>query len=126
MTRSPMLTATVWCLAATLCAAADAPPDFNRDVRPILSQTCFKCHGPDDGRRESGTRLDQRDSAVALGESGKRIIVPGQPDASELIRRIESSDPDVMMPPPATHLTLTAAQKLARRAGVAGGGIMTS
>lgn len=72
---------------------------FNRDVRPILSNHCFTCHGPDAATREGGLRLDQRDAATATSDSGERAIVPGDTDASELIRRITSTDPDVRMPP---------------------------
>lgn len=89
-----------------------ADPDFNVDVRPILSDNCFRCHGPDAGSRKAKLRLDLAESAYAeLPESkGKHAIVPGHPDRSELIRRITSSDPDVRMPPPATHKTLSPAQ----------------
>ena len=72
---------------------------FNRDVRPILSNHCFTCHGPDAATRESGLRLDQRDAAIAKGDSGVRAIVPGDISASELLRRVTSTDPDVKMPP---------------------------
>ncbi|MFK8111591.1 MAG: PSD1 and planctomycete cytochrome C domain-containing protein [Rubripirellula sp.] len=72
---------------------------FNRDVRPILSNHCFTCHGPDSATREGGVRLDQRESATATGDSGNRAIVPGDFTASELIERITSTDPDVRMPP---------------------------
>jgi mono/diheme cytochrome c family protein len=102
-------------------AAADSPVDFNRDVRPILSQHCFKCHGPDDGKREAGVRLDLRESAVAKAESGAAIIVPGQPNASELVRRVESADPDLVMPPPSTNHTLNPQQKRILREWVASG-----
>ncbi|MFM7248313.1 MAG: PSD1 and planctomycete cytochrome C domain-containing protein [Planctomycetaceae bacterium] len=81
-------------------AAAAAGPDFGRDVRPILADRCFKCHGPDDLARQGGLRLDRRDDALAPADSGSRAIVPGHPDSSELIARITSTDPDVVMPPP--------------------------
>ncbi len=70
---------------------------FNRDVRPILSDRCFACHGPDSAKREADLRLDRRESAVASA------IIPGDPDASELVRRIRSSDPELMMPPADSH-----------------------
>ncbi len=81
-------------------ASADDVPRFNRDIRPLLSNTCFQCHGPDEKKREGGLRLDVREGAVAAPEGGGAAIVPGHPDESELIRRIESHDPADVMPPP--------------------------
>jgi hypothetical protein len=91
------------------CAGGDPAPSFNWDVRPILSNNCFRCHGPDEEAREAGLRLDLRETATAeLPETpGKTAIVPGDPNASELIRRISATDPDIVMPPPATHLALS-------------------
>jgi hypothetical protein len=75
-------------------SAADAPaPSYNRDIRPILSDRCFTCHGPDSGHREADLRLDQE---AAAQES---VIIPGKADESELINRVTSDDPDVRMPP---------------------------
>jgi Protein of unknown function (DUF1553)/Protein of unknown function (DUF1549)/Planctomycete cytochrome C len=74
---------------------------FNRDIRPILSGTCFFCHGPDEKKREANLRLDVRESALA-DHDGSRAIVPGQPDQSELIARVLSHDKDDAMPPPKT------------------------
>ena len=79
--------------------------EFNRDIRPILSENCFFCHGPDAGKREADLRLDVRDAAVA------GAIEPGNSDASELISRIFHEDKDLLMPPPETGRTLTAEQK---------------
>ena len=74
------------------------PIDFNRDIRSILSNRCYTCHGPDDAERQADLRLDTRDGAIAdLGDYS--AIVAGQPEASELIKRITSSDPDLVMPP---------------------------
>lgn len=101
--------------------AQDTGPDFNRDVRPILSQFCFKCHGPDDGKREAGLRLDTRDTAIKLLESNARAIVAGKPDQSELLRRIETTDRDLLMPPPSSNLTLSPAQKKTLRDWIAAG-----
>jgi Protein of unknown function (DUF1553)/Protein of unknown function (DUF1549)/Planctomycete cytochrome C len=88
-----------------------APVDYTRDVRPILSQHCYKCHGPDDNARKAGLRLDQRSVAVAKTKSGEIPIVPGKPDESELVRRIHSDDESEVMPPPATKKPLSEAQK---------------
>jgi len=106
---------------AMLASAADAPPDFNRDIRPILSRNCFACHGPDEHDRQAGLRLDDRDAALGELDSGARAIVPGRPDASEAIVRIESRDPDAVMPPPHTNHALTAEQKHLLAAWIAAG-----
>ena len=73
--------------------------DFNRDIRPILAGRCFKCHGPDEGDRQAGLRLDKRDGATAARE-GIRAIAPGKPESSELLRRVRAADPSERMPPP--------------------------
>ena len=115
------ITAPLLCvLAATRLFAADAP-DFSRDVRPILSQHCFKCHGPDDKTRKGGLRLDLRDSATKEAKSGAVALVPGQPDKSELVARIFSTDEDELMPPPSVKRTLTPEQKDTLRRWVAAG-----
>jgi hypothetical protein len=75
---------------------------FGRDVRPILSDRCFTCHGFDPATRAAGLRLDTRDEAIAKQKSGDAAIVPGHPELSELVRRIVSEDPDVSMPPPSS------------------------
>ena len=92
-------------------AAAEPPPDFNRDIRPILSDNCFACHGPDEHDRRGGLRLDDRDAATAELDSGSRAIVPGDTRHSELVARLHAADPDVIMPPPETNHRLTADQK---------------
>lgn len=74
--------------------------NFSRDIRPILSDRCFKCHGPDEGSREADLRLDQRQDAV-----DSEAIVPGAPDESSLFDRITSDDPDLRMPPDDDPLT---------------------
>jgi len=80
--------------------------EFNRDIRPIFRETCFTCHGPDGAARKADLRLDQRDAAVKAG-----AIEPGDADASELVARVLSNDPEEVMPPPSHHKPLTAAQK---------------
>jgi hypothetical protein len=104
------------CLAAALglaiggTAVADgrpaAPVAFNRDIRPLLSDNCFHCHGPDASHRQADLRLDDRDAAVAAG-----AIVPGRAAASPLVERIRATEPGLVMPPPESHKTLTAAQQ---------------
>ncbi|TXT39126.1 MAG: hypothetical protein FD138_159 [Planctomycetota bacterium] len=84
---------------------------FDRDVRPILSNHCWKCHGPDAKERKAGLRLDQLDSATQPAESGKVAIIPNKPGASELLRRIHVSDADEQMPPASENKPLSAAQK---------------
>ncbi len=100
-------------LAASLARAGDAAlPDrieFNRDVRPILSDTCFKCHGFDKKHREADRRLDLREGALAEHE-GVRAIVPGKLAESDAHERIHSTDADEQMPPPKSGKKLTARQ----------------
>ncbi len=105
---------------------ASEPPlptkiEFNRDVRPILSDNCFHCHGPDKGARQAGMRLDIRDEAVKATDSGAKPLVPGKPDESEVVRRIDSTDADEMMPPPDSHKTLTPRQKEVLKRWIADG-----
>ena len=95
--------------AAYLWAAAvasSAPVSFNRDIRPILSDNCFYCHGPDASHRQADLRLDIRDDAVAAG-----AIVPGKPAESTLVSRINATDSGELMPPPESHKKLDAKQK---------------
>jgi len=86
-------------LLASSRANADEPIVFNRDVRPILSEHCWQCHGFDEHARKSGLRLDVREYATAPAESTAIAILPYDADGSELIKRIESADPDTHMPP---------------------------
>lgn len=119
LSLSATLLASVCCFL-TVAAAADGP-DYGRDVRPILSQFCFKCHGPDETKREAGLRLDLREAAVKKAESGEQPIVPGEPAASELIRRIHSTDTELQMPPASTKLQMSAAQKETLKKWIAAG-----
>ena len=82
---------------------------YNFHVRPILSDNCFACHGPDANKREAGLRLDEAEAAYAALKDYPNLhaIVPGQPDQSESLRRIRSDNPDEMMPPPSSNLSLT-------------------
>lgn len=96
-------------------------PDFTKDVRPILSRHCFKCHGPDDKTLKGELRLDIREHALRPAESGERAIVPGKPDESELVKRILSSDSDDVMPPPSAKIPLSEEQKDILRKWIAAG-----
>ncbi len=102
-------------------AWAEPGPDFERDIRPILAEHCAHCHGVDAASRAAGLRLDSREGALAGGDSGTPAIVPGRPDASQIIARITSSDPDMVMPPPTEKKPLATAQIGALRAWVAAG-----
>ncbi len=118
--RTPEILATILCLVpagSSLCAEID----FNQDILPILSGHCFACHGPDAAERKADLRLDTAAGATRdLGE-GRFAILPGKPDASLLIARIETTDPDEVMPPPDTGKTLTANQKDTLRRWIADG-----
>lgn len=89
---------------------AAQPISFNQDIRPILSENCFLCHGPDEENRSAGLRLDEREAAIEERD-GVTAIVPGQPDVSELIRRIDTTDLDDQMPPPDSERALTPSQR---------------
>lgn len=90
--------------------------DFNRDIRPILSDKCFQCHGPDEKTLEGDLRLDVRTSAV-----GAKALVPGSPELSEALARILSDDPDEVMPPPKTKKVVTSAEAETLRRWIAEG-----
>ncbi len=107
-------------LLAGAAAAAGAVPDFNREIRPILSENCFACHGQDAARREGKLRLDEREGAVAARD-GIAAVVPGRPEESELLRRMLSADPTEVMPPPEAHKTVTPPQREKLRAWIAAG-----
>jgi hypothetical protein len=98
-----ILAALTWCVPA---ARGEEKLRFNRDIRPILADHCFACHGPDKNQRQADLRLDQREVALELA-----AIVPGKPDDSELVRRIFSDDPSEQMPPPEANKPLNAARK---------------
>ncbi len=91
-------------------ASAQKPVDFNRDIRPLLSENCFQCHGPDEARRKSNLRLDQQDSATHPAKSGQTAIVPHDLAKSELVNRITTADEDDHMPPAKTGKKLSPAQ----------------
>ncbi len=98
----------LWPLAVDVAAAEIS---FNRDVRPILSENCFYCHGQDGNKRKGGLRLDLREAALKAGESGESAIVPGKPEASALVARIISREADEQMPPAKSNRHLSDAQR---------------
>ncbi len=116
--RLPMIFATV--LAAA--PLAHAAVSFNRDIRPIMSDTCFRCHGPDKSSRMAGLRLDIRDEALKTRKAGIIPIVPGDPEKSAIVERIFAKDGRIM-PPSFAHKELTPAQKETIRRWVAEGAI---
>ena len=106
-----------FCAVVVTCSAADTTKlDFNFQIRPLLSDRCFRCHGPDSAARKAKLRLDQRDGALKSLDDGMAVVKPGDLEHSELIRRILTDNEDDLMPPPDSHLTLTtAAGKIPRR-----------
>jgi hypothetical protein len=104
-----------------VAAPAASNIEYNRDVRPVLSENCFACHGPDSAARKAGLRLDRFEEAVLPRKDSQPAIVPGKPEASEVVRRILATDPDDVMPPAKTHKTLTAQQKDLLKSWIAGG-----
>src|SRR5438270_357675 len=102
-------------------AAPGSKVDFNHDVRPILSENCYKCHGPDDGARKAKLRFDVRAQALKPAKSGEVPIVPGAPEKSEMIRRITATDLDDRMPPIKSGKKLTSVQIESLRQWIAQG-----
>lgn len=96
--KMPLVVAIVW-LSSMNPLRADSKLDYNRDIRPILSDKCYKCHGPDERTRQAGLRLDRFEEATARLKSGVRAIVPGDARGSELARRIAATDDADRMPP---------------------------
>src|SRR5436190_13342240 len=90
--------------------------EYNRDVRPILAENCFACHGPDSAARKADLRLDRRDDAVAM-----EAVIPGKPEESALIERVCSENPKQLMPPPKTNKKLRPEQKELLKKWIAAG-----
>jgi mono/diheme cytochrome c family protein len=110
MRRAVFLSVALTLLIRGSSASAADQPDFNREVLPLLTAKCFKCHGPDAKHREAGLRLDIEEAAKAKLDSDAVAIVPGNVEASELVARIISKDPDLVMPPPNAKEQLDAKQ----------------
>jgi hypothetical protein len=108
-------------LAASLAFAAEPTVKFNRDIRPIMSDTCFRCHGPDVKARMAGLRLDIREEALKQTKSGVIPIVPGDPGKSAIVERVLATSPAKIMPPGYAHKELTQEQKETIRRWVAEG-----
>ena len=97
--------------AVTLSSLRGAEIKWNRDVRPILSENCFACHGPDANSRKANLRLDTKEGLFEKTPKRDFAVVAGKPEESELWRRIVATDPDDLMPPPDSHKVLKAGQK---------------
>ncbi|MFN7286593.1 MAG: DUF1549 domain-containing protein [Verrucomicrobiota bacterium] len=117
----PDLRITALLLTLPLLARGEETVRFNRDIRPVLSDKCFQCHGPDEKERKGGLRLDVRSDALKGGKSGQPALVPGQPDESEVIRRVLTDDEDDLMPPPDLHKAVTPAEAETLRRWIAQG-----
>ena len=118
----PALLCLAFHLSVFAAEASDGPRlDFNRDVRPILSDRCFACHGPDAEDRQAGLRLDDRGVAIAVLESGSTAIVPGKPDSSEILARVASTDAELVMPPPHVNKPVTPSEAETLRRWIAEG-----
>ena len=110
------------CVAGSFVSADEKKIDFSRDIRPILSNNCFKCHGFDEKQRQAGLRLDVKDGIGAKLESGAIAVVPGKPEESELVNRITHADPAEKMPPAASGKRLSPEQVELIKKWVAQGG----
>ena len=111
-------------LSTSIAVSGAAVPEFSRDVRPLLSDKCFSCHGPDENDREADLRLDVPENTLQ-DRGGYHIVVPGDPDASELIARIMTRDPDLRMPPGGSGKNLTPDEIRMLRQWIAAGAPMT-
>src|SRR5881396_41616 len=96
--------------AGAVATAKGGNVEFNRDIRTILSDNCFACHGPDENKRKAKLRFDQKEVPFKPAKSGEIPIVAGDPAKSELIKRITSKDEDEKMPPPKSGKKLSAQQ----------------
>ena len=111
--RWVMLSVVISCVssaAGTVRGSDEAPVDFDRQIRPILADKCYACHGPDEASREGGFRIDRKESAIAEADSGSQPIVPGDAMASEVFVRLITDDEDLRMPPEDSGKSLTPAE----------------
>ena len=107
--RATFLSGLLWQAAAA--PAAETASGFNREIRPILADTCFACHGPDNAARKAGLRLDTKAGVFERTPKRGPAVVPGDLEKSEIWRRVTATDPDDVMPPPDSHKTLKPEQK---------------
>jgi hypothetical protein len=115
-----MLTRLLLALLLPAGLVSGAAVEYNRDIRPILSENCFRCHGPDQAARKGKLRLDLREDAIAARKNGAALL-PGKPDESGVIKRLTATDPDDVMPPPDTHKEVSFAQREVIRRWIAEG-----
>ncbi len=108
--RIALLLLPAFALAAHAAPAGEARVNFDRDIRPVLSNNCFKCHGPDEKQRQAGLRLDTSDGPRAELKNGHRPVVPGNRSASALVARITAADPSERMPPSSSGKKLSPEQ----------------
>jgi uncharacterized membrane protein len=112
MPRSSLFSgAAVLAGCTALAPSAKAGVDFNREIRPILAENCFYCHGQDPNHRKGNLRLDLREVALKPAESGETAIVPGKAAESSLVAHIFSSEKDEQMPPANSNRKLSAKQR---------------
>ncbi|MEI6536458.1 MAG: DUF1549 domain-containing protein, partial [Verrucomicrobiaceae bacterium] len=119
--KSSILFSATLCLVTLNAHGAQGKLLFNRDIRPLMSDTCFHCHGPDAKARKAELRLDIREEALKPAKSGAVPIVPGKPGESEVVKRLFTSDKDDLMPPEEAHKTFTQEQKEIFRRWIAEG-----
>ena len=100
-----------WAVGMALPVGAAEDVRFSRDVQPILADHCYPCHGPDAGHRKAKLRLDVAEGATAINKEGRAALKPNDLAGSELWRRIQSTDPEQVMPPPETGHTVTPEQR---------------
>src|SRR5262245_26093924 len=105
LSRLSIILAVLAVFRPTLAASGEV--SFNSQVRPVFSDRCLSCHGPDEKNRKGKLRLDTADGGVFREKSGKFVVKPGSPDQSELYKRLVSKDPDEKMPPPDSNLSVS-------------------
>src|SRR5688500_16328136 len=108
----PLLTSAILCLSGVAAWTSNGEEIlYNRDIRPILTENCFACHGPDSAARKGNLRLDNFEAATAERKDGKPAVVAGKPEASEAILRVLTTDEDDVMPPVKSKKALKPAEK---------------